>query len=330
MPILTIKIVNQGTAETENGRTSTSTAGHMWYTITDDNGHADSYGFAPIKEGDFDGRGDVNPRGKDDNERYAFDSSENGGDYSRSITISQEQYDLLKDFGLRPQNYGFDKDHYNALTNSCIDFTWKALELSGLNPNGFQGDSWPTNNIDNIEKINPANPESANFEKSPDSDGLVKGAIKDYLNSLISDSHTISTFIQSSFNSLFTAESITSAPALPRRVDPLTLDLDNDGVELISVNNSTAFFDLDVTPELDSNGNPTGRYLSDGVKEQVGWVNSNDGLLTLDRNNNGTVDNILELFGKTNKTGTEELREYDLNNDGVINSSDSVFSQFSV
>ena len=94
--------------------------------------------------------------------------------------------------------------------------------------------------------------------------------------------------------------------------------------------NSTAFFDLDVTPELDANGNPTGNYLSDGVKEQVGWVSGDDGLLTLDKNNNGTIDNILELFGKTDKTGTEELREYDLNNDGVINSNDTVFSNLKV
>ena len=62
--------------------------------------------------------------------------------------------------------------------------------------------------------------------------------------------------------------------------------------------NSTAFFDLDVTPELDANGNPTGNYLSDGVKEQVGWVSGDDGLLTLDKNNNGTIDNISELFGR--------------------------------
>ena len=50
------------------------------------------------------------------------------------------------------------------------------------------------------------------------------------------------------------------------------------------------------------------------------------------------LDNILELFGKTNKTGTEELREYDLNNaaeangisDGKIDSSDAIFSQLKI
>ncbi len=31
-----------------------------------------------------------------------------------------------------------------------------------------------------------------------------------------------------------------------RRVDPLSFDLDGDGIELINVNNSSAFFDLDL------------------------------------------------------------------------------------
>jgi hypothetical protein len=157
---------------------------------------------------------------------------------------------------------------------------------------------------------------------------------KSALNSLASSVTSIGSDFQTIFNTLLSAE----ASNIPRRVDPLTLELDGDGVELINVTNSTAFFDLDVTADLDANGNPTGTYTSDGVKEQVGWVNSDDGLLTLDKNNNGTVDNILELFGKTNKTGTEELREYDLNNaegangisDGIINSSDAVFSQLKV
>ena len=166
------------------------------------------------------------------------------------------------------------------------------------------------------------------------SDNPILDLIKDSLNSLLTTATTISSATQLIFNTLLSAEQ----SIIPRRVDPLTLDLDNDGIELVSVNDSTAFFDLDVTADLDANGNPTGTYTSDGVKEQVGWVSSDDGLLTLDRNGNGTVDNILELFGKTNKTGTEELREYDLNNaegangisDGKIDSSDAIFSQLKI
>jgi hypothetical protein len=127
-----------------------------------------------------------------------------------------------------------------------------------------------------------------------DSDNPFLNSVKSALNSVLTTANTISSATQLIFNTLLSAE----ASNIPRRVDPLTLDLDGDGVELINVTNSTAFFDLDVTADLDANGNPTGTYTSDGVKEQVGWVSSDDGLLTLDKNNNGAVDNILELFGR--------------------------------
>ena len=81
------------------------------------------------------------------------------------------------------------------------------------------------------------------------------------------------------------------------------------------------FLAADISEVLDLNGKGTGTYISDGVKEQVGWVKGDDGFLILDKNNNGVVDNVLELFGKQNKTGTEELREYDLNLDNQIYSS---------
>ena len=150
-------------------------------------------------------------------------------------------------------------------------------------------------------------------------------SLKTSLNQSIQSAHTLHTITQAYLNSLHTAE----ASSRPPRVDPLTLDLDGDGIELVSVTNSTTFFDLDVTQ------NANGSYISDGVKEQVGWIKSDDALLTLDKNNNGTIDNILELFGKQNKTGTEELREYDLNNivgangiaDGIINNQDNIFNQ---
>src|SRR3989338_3461144 len=181
---------------------------------------------------------------------------------------------------------------------------------------------------------------------------------KSSLNSFLEDATTISSYLQSTFNSLTSAEQSTSRP----RVDPLTLDLDGDGVELIDVRNSQAFFDLDLhklsneeyesltnpaspsynpSAQIYSLNNPDGtvsRYIGDGVKEQVGWVKGDDGLLVLDKNNNGTIDNIIELFGKQDKTGTEELREYDLNDaagangisDGVINNQDAIFSKLKI
>jgi len=144
-------------------------------------------------------------------------------------------------------------------------------------------------------------------------------ASKGFLDGLVSDIVTISDYLQSSLSTVLTTASI---PA--RNIDPLTLDLDGDGVELISLENSEVFFDLDFVVDEE------GGYVGDGVKENVGWVQGDDGLLVYDKDGNGQVDNILELFGKIDKTGTEELSEYDLNSDGVINSSDAIFSDLQV
>ncbi len=59
------------------------------------------------------------------------------------------------------------------------------------------------------------------------------------------------------------------------KIDPLVIDLNRDGIELVDLQYSTAYFDLN----------------SDGIKEKVEWVGSNDGFLVLDKNQNG--NNIL-------------------------------------
>ena len=92
--------------------------------------------------------------------------------------------------------------------------------------------------------------------------------------------------------------------------DPLVLDLDGDGIDLISFDQSQAFFDL--------NG--------DGFATRTGWLNSDDGFVAYDRNNNGTIDDITELFGSPTMTGFEELALYDDNGDGVINYIDTIFN----
>ena len=101
-----------------------------------------------------------------------------------------------------------------------------------------------------------------------------------------------------------------------RRYDPLTFDMDGDGIDLISLENSNAFFDLD----------------GDGMQEKVGWIGNDDAILAFDRNDNGKIDNIDELFGKQNNDGTiilgtEELATYDENNDGIIDEQDAIFKQ---
>jgi len=106
-------------------------------------------------------------------------------------------------------------------------------------------------------------------------------------------------------------------PPSPRR-DPLVLDLNGDGIKTAGLNRAVHF---------DHDGN--------GFAERTGWVESNDGLLVMDRNGNGIIDNGRELFsdqtilrsGKKASNGFEALADLDDNHDGKIDVNDAAFSQ---
>ncbi|MBH8574955.1 hypothetical protein I8752_18425, partial [Nostocaceae cyanobacterium CENA369] len=96
--------------------------------------------------------------------------------------------------------------------------------------------------------------------------------------------------------------------------DPLVLDLDGDGIELVSLEQSTAQFDLN----------------ADGFREQTGWVKGDDGILALDANSDGKINDITELFGDAVTDGFTELATLDSNNDKVIDSRDTQFSKLQI
>ena len=120
--------------------------------------------------------------------------------------------------------------------------------------------------------------------------------------------------IQDLFNSA------TAAP--PVRVDPLIFDLDGDGIKTTSLDQSRTYFDLD----------------SNGFAERTAWVDASDGLLVLDRNNDGQITSGQELFGdqtllangRRADSGFEALREFDSNRDGRIDAKDEVYSKLKI
>jgi len=87
------------------------------------------------------------------------------------------------------------------------------------------------------------------------------------------------------------------------------IDLDGDGIKLVNINQSNAMFDL------------TGS----GFANKTGWISSGDAFLVWDRNNNGRIDDISEMFGNANQSGFKALALYDTNRDGKIDAFDDVF-----
>lgn len=101
-------------------------------------------------------------------------------------------------------------------------------------------------------------------------------------------------------------------------VPPIILDLDGDGLELVAFDGSTVSFDMD----------------ADGVVDKTGWAAADDGLLALDRNGNGVIDDISEISFVGDAAGAltdgEGLRAFDSNGDGFLSAQDDRFAEFKV
>lgn len=99
---------------------------------------------------------------------------------------------------------------------------------------------------------------------------------------------------------------------------PLILDLDGDGVEMVDADTSSVRFDMN----------------EDGIADRTGWVGADDGLLVLDRNGNGVIDDARELsFAKDDEqavTDLEGLRAWDSNRNGLLDGGDTDFARFQI
>ncbi|WP_284736141.1 calcium-binding protein, partial [Dongia deserti] len=128
---------------------------------------------------------------------------------------------------------------------------------------------------------------------------------------------------------------INLGPGVPNYFDPIVFDLDGDGFELYQL---TRFVDLN--NKVITGGRDSGAYFDmdvDGFKELTGWVKPDDALLVIDKNANGIIDDATELvgagwfIGKENETanaGLAELKLFDSNQDGIIDSQDAGFTSF--
>jgi len=106
-----------------------------------------------------------------------------------------------------------------------------------------------------------------------------------------------------------------------RTTSPIVFDLDGDGIETTSLSYGI-FFDHD----------------ANGFAELTGWVSSDDGMLVLDRNNDGIINDGKELFGDQTilnngskaANGFQALADLDDNQDGKIDYNDVAYSQLKV
>ncbi len=108
---------------------------------------------------------------------------------------------------------------------------------------------------------------------------------------------------------------------LRKAIDPVVLNLSEEG-KANGLGASFVYFDYD----------------GDGFAERTGWIGEQQGLLVVDLNENGIIDDGKELFGdktilkngRQAKDGYQALKELDENKDGVIDSQDSAWLKLRV
>lgn len=69
---------------------------------------------------------------------------------------------------------------------------------------------------------------------------------------------------------------------------------------------------------------------SDGIENQISFVNPGSGFLALDKNNDGNINNGSELFGPASGNGFSELAQYDSDNNNWIDENDPIFQSLRI
>lgn len=96
-----------------------------------------------------------------------------------------------------------------------------------------------------------------------------------------------------------------------KKSDPLVISLDTKMPE---------FLDEKVSFDIDA----------DGEVDQISRLAKNSGFLALDINQNGKIDNGLELFGTRTGNGFAELMKFDYDKNGWIDESDEIFHKLRI
>lgn len=99
---------------------------------------------------------------------------------------------------------------------------------------------------------------------------------------------------------------------------PVLLDLNNNGLDIVTLDESTAYFDIN----------------ADGYRDRMSWIGAEDGLLAYDKNQDNAITQRDEIafvdYLEGARTDLEGLRAFDSNKNGVLDAQDAEWSKFGV
>lgn len=228
-----------------------------------------------------------------DRQRYDVTHSANSTTpvYDKSYNITDAQYGKLTEW-LEARKNG-DPTYSGAFEN-CTDFVQGAWKTAGFS--GHYADNIPISDLEDYGRA-----------------GIWSGLSRQGSNIWEGAASAINEAVGAINGAIDAAKEFFGAALAV--ASPIVLDMDGDGIELVSLKNSKTFFDID----------------NDKFAEKTGWVSKDDALLVRDVNGNGKIDNQGELFGDNGGTSAStKLKTLDTNKDGKVNASDSGFASLRV
>ena len=109
----------------------------------------------------------------------------------------------------------------------------------------------------------------------------------------------------------YSEQNLSLAVGNPKKTDPLVINFEGTAAEL-----STTTFQFDI----DANGS----------QDQIAVLKSNSGMLALDKNGDGKINDGSELFGAKTGNGFNELAAFDDDSNGFIDAADSVYNKLRI
>lgn len=250
----------------------------------------------------------------DVNERPDFSSYVSG--YGKGYIAKQSDLNYWVTANTSGTGYGIqfsaiDPEHAGSLSYSIGPVSWREYNASSSGNDEINALSYPSITISQYGNL-------SFFTPNQRSDGEWEGGMKNGYRRSVTLDASFTVTVTDATGVGHTKDFMLTFLRRGSSVPPIVIDLDGDGVELTSYNGSTVTFDMD----------------GDGVRDTTGWVGSDDGLLSLDRNANGVIDDIKEVSFVNDAAGAitdlEGLRAFDTNDDGFLDAQDERFDEFRI
>jgi hypothetical protein len=223
-----------------------------------------------------------------------------------NIDVSKISYRNGFDFWL--ENDDYDYDRYSLLGNNAFANSFTSLGYSSSLLNDFELDGWGGLGYQNgFFDDYTFDFGGSNYTIFGEDDTLTFGG--DYFFDL--------GFWGTDFsfaNALDSYSFLDTFSTYQNHISPLAFDLDNDGIESTGIYDTRVYFDID----------------GDQFAEKVGWIAPDDGLLALDVNGDGVINDITELFGDDIMPAFDKLARHDSNGDGAITAADADYARLKV